>query len=34
MERFLRFLEDRDEFFPVGRMAGEDFLEFILFRYR
>jgi hypothetical protein len=34
MERFLRFLEDRDEFFPVGGVAGEDVFEFILFRYR
>jgi hypothetical protein len=33
MEHFLCFLEDRDEFFPVGGVAGEYFLEFIQFRY-
>ena len=33
MEGFLRFLENRDEFFPVGSMAGEYFLKFSLFRY-
>jgi hypothetical protein len=32
MESFLRFLENRDEFFPVGSMAGEYILEFSLFR--
>jgi hypothetical protein len=31
MESLLDFLENRDEFFPVGRMSGENFFEFSLF---